>query len=714
MTDACGGRAISHLATLTVASSPTADAGGPYETCETTSVAVTGLAANTTGVSWQSDGTGTFADADSLTTEYTPSIDDVAAGSVTIKLTAQPAAPCTHAAIATTTLIVRKNPTADAGGPYVVCADSPGVAITGTAADHSAVAWSSAGDGTFTDPANLITSYAPGPADLVAGSVTLTLTAFPAAPCTTSATAIASLSITAAPLGNPGGPYVTCNTTPVPLTGAISNAASAHWSSSGTGVFDDANILDATYTPSTEDVAAGSVQLTLTANPVGPCTASTTANVTLEIHTNPQILIQPTSPAIGVGSDFTLSVSATGGGLTYQWIRDSFPIEGATDANYVIEAAELADTGTYTCVVSNECGSITTNPTNLVVNHHATLALGLPSACSSGEQLVVSINVSAATSVVVGGQFFLAYDTNILQLASTNSGDAPFLRQNLRRDQPHARHDRLRRRHQRRRTRNDGARHHGPLHLQHPGRSLHTHAQPRLLAAERPGRRHHQAKQRLGRAGLRDDRRTLRPFASTVCGRSSPPARPISPCTAPPRFPRPRPSPRVTTATASSSPHRPSPPSPAPARTPTRSRAPGPPPMPAETSRPAAQLIAVNDTIAPVIGSPPSIAAVFASQAAAENAAKAAALMAADDNCTGQLTASASTIGDCTATITVTVADGCGNVSNSVQFETQIDESAPALVACPTNILTNVNSSNCTASSRGLLPLPATTAWNPP
>lgn len=696
VTDACGGRTISHLATLTVTAGPSADTGGPYETCESTPVIVTGLASHTNSVSWQSNGTGTFADAESLNTEYTPSIDDVAAGSVTITLTAQPIAPCALAASATTTLTIRKSPTAGAGGPYVVCADAPGVAINGSAADQSAVAWSSSGDGNFTDAANLITSYAPGPADLAAGSVTLTLTALPAAPCATAATDIASLSITPAPLGDPGGPYVTCNTTPVPLNGAINGAVSAHWSSSGTGTFDNANNLAAIYTPSVEDAAAGSVQLTLTANPVSPCTASTTTNVTLEIHTNPQILIQPISPAIGVGGDITLSVSAMGGGLTYQWKKDTFPIEGATDATYSIKAAEPTDAGTYTCVVSNDCGSITTNPTVLVVNHHATLALGLPSACSAGEQLVVSINVSAATSIVVGGQFFLSYDTNVLQLASATPGDAPFLRQIYLASSP---------------TLgtidfavgiNDGET--GTTAPVTMARftfnvlaDLCTPT-PNLVSWRPSGP--DDAISKLSNDLAEPVLATTVDLASVRIDRV-PPQLAACPSNLAVECPSEIPPPASVTANDSCDG----------AIVPALSEStePGPCPNAYTLTRTwtatdacgnlasCAQLITVNDTTAPVIGSSPPIAAIYASQSAAENAASAAALMATSDNCTGQLTPSASTVGDCTATITVTVADACGNVSNSVQFETQIDESAPTILTCPADILTNVDSANCTA-----------------
>src|SRR5699024_12272034 len=48
------------------------------------------------------------------------------------------------------------------------------------------------------------------------------------------------------------------------LDGSISNVDKATWTTSGTGTFDDAGSLNATYTPSQEDYDNGSVRLTLT------------------------------------------------------------------------------------------------------------------------------------------------------------------------------------------------------------------------------------------------------------------------------------------------------------------------------------------------------------------------------------------------------------------------------------------------------------------
>ncbi|MEP6647288.1 MAG: HYR domain-containing protein, partial [Saprospiraceae bacterium] len=65
-------------------------------------------------------------------------------------------------------------------------------------------------------------------------------------------------------------------------------------------------------------------------------------------------------------------------------------------------------------------------------------------------------------------------------------------------------------------------------------------------------------------------------------------------------------------------------------------------------------------------------------------AAEAAALLAttATDNCVGDILESASTVGTCMATITVTETDGCGNTA-SVSYTASVDGIAPDISTCP-------------------------------
>jgi hypothetical protein len=60
------------------------------------------------------------------------------------------------------------------------------------------------------------------------------------------------------------------------------------------------------------------------------------------------------------GNTITLGVTATGmAPLTYQWRKNGTPISGATSATYVISGASSSHGGTYTCVVSNPWGTVT-------------------------------------------------------------------------------------------------------------------------------------------------------------------------------------------------------------------------------------------------------------------------------------------------------------------------------------------------------------------
>src|SRR5262249_57280985 len=96
---------------------PTVNAGGPYSTCQTNAVNISGSATNQTSVLWTTSRTGTFGSASSLSTTYTPSAADVTAGSVTLTLTANATSPCTTNAASNATLTNRKNVEHDTGGP---------------------------------------------------------------------------------------------------------------------------------------------------------------------------------------------------------------------------------------------------------------------------------------------------------------------------------------------------------------------------------------------------------------------------------------------------------------------------------------------------------------------------------------------------------------------------------------------------------------------
>ena len=68
-------------------------------------------------------------------------------------------------------------PQAFAGLPETICPGNPYTFAGATAQNYSSLLWTKTGDGTFDDPTILHPTYTPGPNDITAGIVTLTLTA---------------------------------------------------------------------------------------------------------------------------------------------------------------------------------------------------------------------------------------------------------------------------------------------------------------------------------------------------------------------------------------------------------------------------------------------------------------------------------------------------------------------------------------------------------
>ena len=82
--------------------------------------------------------------------------------------------------------------------------------------------------------------------------------------------------------------------------------------------------------------------------------------------TMPVITSQPVGVSVQVGSAINLSVTATGGNLTYIWKKDGVAIANATSASYSKTSA-LADAGAYTVSVTNRAGSVTSNSATVTV-----------------------------------------------------------------------------------------------------------------------------------------------------------------------------------------------------------------------------------------------------------------------------------------------------------------------------------------------------------
>lgn len=84
--------------------------------------------------------------------------------------------------------------------------------------------------------------------------------------------------------------------------------------------------------------------------------------------TAPAIITQPLSQTVTTGTTSSFSVSVTGSPApTYQWRKDSVNIAGATSATLALPNIQLAQAGSYSVVVTNSAGTVTSAGATLTV-----------------------------------------------------------------------------------------------------------------------------------------------------------------------------------------------------------------------------------------------------------------------------------------------------------------------------------------------------------
>ncbi len=112
----------------------------------------------------------------------------------------------------------------------------------------------------------------------------------------------------------------------------------------------------------------------------------------------PVITAQPTSRTVLAGGNVSFSVTATGTApLAYQWRKAGVNVPGATSSTLTLTGVTAASAGSYSVVVSNAAGSVTSNPAVLTVTQPPiTISLTSP---SSGATYISPADVRLAASV---------------------------------------------------------------------------------------------------------------------------------------------------------------------------------------------------------------------------------------------------------------------------------------------------------------------------
>jgi len=209
----------------------TVNAGGDASGCAGFPYQLNGMAMAYDSLLWTTSGTGVFSDPKILNPLYTPSQADITAGSVNLTLEA-----FTSLGNDTTnsmTLTIVQPPSANAGGPQQICAGLTYTAASATATNYSSLLWTTSGDGTFDNSANLNTVYTPGANDILNGSTYLKISTYPISGSCPVFSDSLQLTINALPVVKLGNDTTICAGHQLILDPKVTDATGYLWHPSG-------------------------------------------------------------------------------------------------------------------------------------------------------------------------------------------------------------------------------------------------------------------------------------------------------------------------------------------------------------------------------------------------------------------------------------------------------------------------------------------------
>lgn len=390
----------------------TADAGPAQTICAGQTVALAGtIGGSATSGTWGGGG-GTYSPSNNdLNAVYTPSAGEISAGSVTLTLVSNdPAGPCP---VATSTMTITINPvaTVNAGPDQTICIGTTATLAGSIGGAATSGTWSG-GAGTYAPSSTTANAvYTPTAAEEAAGSVSLIFTTDdPAGPCSLVADTMV-LIINQLPVADAGLDQTICNGSTATLSGSVSGSATSGTWSGGTGSFaPSATALNAVYTPSAAENAAGTVTLTLTTNdPAGPCAAVTDQMI---ITINPVATINAgPDQTICIGTTATLAATLGGSASSGTWTGGTgtfAPSNLDPNAVYTPSAAENA-AGTVTLTYTSDdpvgpCPSVSDNMV-ITINQLPTANAGATQNACIGASITLngSVGGSATSGSWSGG-----------------------------------------------------------------------------------------------------------------------------------------------------------------------------------------------------------------------------------------------------------------------------------------------------------------------
>jgi len=367
--------------TLTIAKLASADAGDDAVICGIENYQLGGIAENYNTILWETNGDGIFSNNSILDPVYTPGVNDINAGTVTLTLNALAINPCTFDASDEVSLNIQVAPVINAGNDAIICETSTHYLGGVTALNYSTLNWTTSGDGTFSDPGMKNPVYAPGGQDKLIGSVILTLTGFAINPCTVFKEDAKELTIIKLPVAIAGEDGVVCESGTYQLDGTATNFASVLWQTNGDGNFDNATLPDPVYTPGTNDINVGFVTLTMNVAAINPCTINSNDDLILDIQLEP-VVNAGNNAAICETDTHILNGAIAENYSTLSWVSSgdgTFNNPNLINPDYTPGPGDIQNgsaTLTLICDAINPCTAIISDDKQLTIINLATANAG--------------------------------------------------------------------------------------------------------------------------------------------------------------------------------------------------------------------------------------------------------------------------------------------------------------------------------------------------
>jgi hypothetical protein len=181
-----------------------------------------------------------------------------------------------------------------------------------------------------------------------------------------------------------------CSDATATFTVSSANATSLQWRRNGVDIA-GATASTLTISPALAG-SAGSYDCVLT----NACGTTTSSAATLDVRTPVAITTQPSTVSACTGQPASLTVAAGGTGpITYAWRKNGSPIADATSATLSFASLSASDSGTFDCVVTGPCNSVTSSAVAINVGT-APVIDTQPSNADACEGQPVSLTVAAS------------------------------------------------------------------------------------------------------------------------------------------------------------------------------------------------------------------------------------------------------------------------------------------------------------------------------